>query len=75
MKLNALFRKPSPEELMAREIDDARRALLEAMSARDYAASMVTYHETRIDRLRSMLDLAQHDPVAATPPSVGPHGY
>lgn len=75
MKLNTIFRKPSPEELMAREIDDARRALLEAMSARDYAASMVAYHETRIDRLRSMLELAQRESIAATLPSVGPHGH
>lgn len=49
-----LFRKPSTEELIAREIDDARRALLQAMTGRDYAAAIVAYHEQRLDRLRSM---------------------
>lgn len=42
---------------MARELDDARRSLLEAQTARDYANSMVMYHETRIDRLRAQLDM------------------
>lgn len=57
MTLISMLRKPTPEEMMARELDDARRALLEACSARDYANSMVTYHQTRIDRLRSELEL------------------
>lgn len=59
MKLLELLRRPSPEELMARELDSARRGLLEALSARDYAVSLVAYHETRIDRLRAMLDAAK----------------
>lgn len=53
-----LIRPPSPEVLMARELDAARRALLEAQSARDYANAMVLYHETRIDRLRSQMEMA-----------------
>ena len=55
------FRNVSPEELMVRELDDARRALLEAQTARDYANSMVSYHETRIDRLRAQLESAVGD--------------
>lgn len=55
------WRRLSPEEMMARELDDARRSLLEAQSARDYANSMVTYHETRIDRLRSLLEMDVRD--------------
>lgn len=51
------LRPPSPEVMMARELDDARRSLLEAQTARDYANSMVMYHETRIDRLRAQLDM------------------
>tara|TARA_R110000868_G_scaffold167872_1_gene402365 strand:+ start:976 stop:1128 length:153 start_codon:yes stop_codon:yes gene_type:complete len=43
---------------MARELDNARRGLLEAQSARDYATAMVAYHETRIDRLRAQLEVA-----------------
>ncbi len=55
-----ILRRPAPATLMATELDDARRALLEAQSARDYANAMVAYHETRIDRLRSMLEIEAH---------------
>jgi hypothetical protein len=51
------FRTPSPEELIARELDQARRGLLEAQTGRDYANAMVLYHETRIDRLRAQLEV------------------
>jgi hypothetical protein len=51
------FRTPSPEELIARELDQARRGLLEAQTGRDYANAMVIYHETRIDRLRAQLEV------------------
>jgi hypothetical protein len=51
------FRTPSPEELIARELDQARRGLLEALTGRDYASAMVLYHETRIDRLRAQLEV------------------
>ncbi len=57
MKLINPFRTPSPEELIARELDQARRGLLEAQTGRDYASAMVLYHETRIDRLRAQLEL------------------
>lgn len=55
------FRSPSPEELIARELDQARRGLLEAQTGRDYANAMVLYHETRIDRLRAQLELAAQE--------------
>ena len=51
-----ILRKPSPEELVARELDEARRGLLEAMTGRDYANAMVAYHEARIARLRAQLE-------------------
>ena len=57
MRLLNPFRTPSPEELIARELDQARRGLLEAQTGRDYANAMVLYHETRIDRLRSQLEM------------------
>lgn len=41
----------SHAELMQRELDQANRSLLEALSARDYAEAMVTYHVARIQRL------------------------
>lgn len=57
MRMPNPFRTPSPEELIARELDQARRGLLEAQTGRDYANAMVLYHETRIDRLRAQLEM------------------
>lgn len=63
MRLLNPFRTPSPEELIARELDQARRGLLEAQTGRDYANAMVIYHETRIDRLRAQLEvMTQEEP-------------
>jgi hypothetical protein len=63
MRLLNPFRTPSPEELIARELDQARRGLLEAQTGRDYANAMVLYHETRIDRLRAQLEvMTQEEP-------------
>jgi hypothetical protein len=52
--LNWIKRMYTPatcEELMAREIDTARRDLLLAATARDYAGSMMLYNNQRIERL------------------------
>jgi hypothetical protein len=65
VKLINPFRTPSPEELIARELDQARRGLLEAQTARDYANAMVIYHETRIDRLRTQLEMMTQQEVTA----------
>ena len=56
-QLFEIIRPPSAGMLMQRELEMARRSLLEAMTARDYALSMVSYHETRIDRLRAMIEM------------------
>lgn len=61
MRIPNPFRTLSPEELVARELDQARRGLLEAQTGRDYATAMVTYHETRIDRLRAQLELMSQE--------------
>ena len=45
----------SHAELMQRELDQAHRSLLEAHSAREYAESMVAYHQARIARLSAAL--------------------
>lgn len=45
------FRPPSVEELKARELQDARRKLLEAQSGREFAEAMCSYHAARIERL------------------------
>ena len=46
---------PSAEELAARELAQARRALLEAQTAEEYARSQVIYNQQRIQRLRAYL--------------------
>ena len=53
--LKSLCQPASAEVLAAQEYDQARRALLEAHSAREYAEAMVTYHQNRIERLRNTL--------------------
>jgi hypothetical protein len=58
MKLLNPFRTLSHEEEIARELDQAKRGLREAQTARDYANAMVAYHDTRIDRLRAQLEMA-----------------
>lgn len=48
-------RVPNAKDLAMRELEDARRALLDAQSSREYAESMVKYHESRIRRLSTYL--------------------
>jgi len=45
------FRTPTTQALIARELEEAKRKLLEAQSAREYADAMCKYHESRIKRL------------------------
>jgi hypothetical protein len=52
--IKQLFRPLSSQEMKARELKEAECSLLEAQSAREYAAAMVTYHEARIARLRGV---------------------
>lgn len=49
------FRKPSAQELAQRELDEARRQLLEAQAAAEYAAAMVDYNKARIARLSAFV--------------------
>ena len=53
--MRRLLTGPSPDELAARELDAAKRALLQAQSAQEYARSMVIYNQQRIARLRAYL--------------------
>ncbi len=50
-----LYTPATCEELMARELDAARRDLLIAETAKDYAESMVLYNNQRIQRLTEAL--------------------
>ena len=53
--LTALFRPRSAEELAAQELASARRELLAAQTAEEYAHSMAVYHQRRISRLERYL--------------------
>jgi hypothetical protein len=53
--IQAYFRTPSAEVIALRELEEAKRKLLEAQSGREYADSMCKYHEARIKRLTAYL--------------------
>ena len=50
-----IYTPPSAETLALRELEEARRRLLESQSAREYADSMCKYHEARIKRLTTYI--------------------
>jgi hypothetical protein len=54
-QVKKLFATPSAEALALRELDDAKRRLLEAQTAREYAESMCKYREAQIKRLTAYL--------------------
>lgn len=56
------FRKPSADELAQRELDDARRDLLEMQRKRDYYQKMSEFCLLRIDRVRQQLKEAAREP-------------
>lgn len=49
--LKSLWETPSAEVLALRELEESKRKLLEAQSAREYADSMCKYREAQIKRL------------------------
>mgnify|MGYP000337787929 CR=1 FL=1 len=49
------FRRPSAEVIAQRELEDAKRELLSAQSAAEYAKNMANYHKERIVRITKML--------------------
>jgi hypothetical protein len=68
--LKSVYGTPSAEAIALRELEDTKRRLLEAQSAKEYAESMVKYHETRIKRLTTYLREAHE----ATPIHLGDIG-
>lgn len=46
-----LFKTPSIEDLIAKELEAAQRGLLEATRNRDYYESLITFHQRRIKYL------------------------
>jgi len=53
--IKQLYTPATCEELMARELDAARRDLLLAETALDYSESLVLYNKQRIQRLTEAL--------------------
>jgi len=52
------YTTPSAEVLALRELEEAKRSLLETQSAREYADSMCKYREAQIKRLTAYLHKA-----------------
>ena len=50
-ELKKLWSTPSAESLALRELEDAKRKLLDAQTSREYAESMCKFREAQIKRL------------------------
>lgn len=50
-----LFRTPSIEAIALRELEAAKRDLLQMQDTQEYAAKMVEYHQGKINRLTLFL--------------------
>lgn len=53
--IKQLYGTPSAEALALRELEEAKRRLLEAQTAKEYADSMCKYREAQIKRLTAYL--------------------
>ena len=53
--IKSLYVTPSAEVIAIHELEDAKRKLLEAQTAKEYAESMCKYHEARIKRLTAYI--------------------
>ena len=56
-----VYATPTAEVLALRELEDSKRRLLEAQTAREYADSMCKYRESQIKRLTAYLHKATED--------------
>ena len=50
-----LYKSPSAESIALRELEEAKRKLLEAQSGREYADSLCRFREAQIKRLTAYL--------------------
>jgi len=55
------YTTPTAEVLALRELEDSKRKLLEAQTAREYAESMCKYREAQIKRLTAYLHRATEE--------------
>jgi hypothetical protein len=56
-----VYATPSAETMALRELEDSKRRLLEAQTAREYADSMCKYREAQIKRLTTYLHKATEE--------------
>ena len=56
-----IYATPTAESLALRELEEAKRRLLEAQTAREYADSMCKYREAQIKRLTTYLHKATEE--------------
>jgi hypothetical protein len=68
--LKSVYGTPSAESIALRELEESKRRLLEAQTAKEYAESMVKYREAQIKRLTAYL----RDAHEATPIYLGEIG-
>jgi hypothetical protein len=61
-ELKKLWATPSAEVLALKELEESKRRLLEAQTAREYAESMCKYREAQIKRLTAYLHNATETP-------------
>lgn len=59
--IKGLYTPPSAEVIALRELEESKRRLLEALSAREYAESICRYHEARVKRLTAYLHKATEE--------------
>jgi hypothetical protein len=55
LKIPKLFRPPTAHELALQEMQEAERQLLLAHTQQEYAAAMIAYNTSRVERLRETL--------------------
>jgi hypothetical protein len=56
-----IYATPTAESLALRELEEAKRRLLEAQTAREYAESMCKYRDAQIKRLTAYLHKATEE--------------
>jgi hypothetical protein len=59
--VKSAYATPSAEALALRELEDSKRRLLEAQTAREYADSMCKYRDAQIKRLTAYLHKATEE--------------
>jgi hypothetical protein len=60
-EIKKMWATPSAEALALKELEESKRRLLEALTAREYADSMCKYREAQIKRLTAYLHKATEE--------------